>query len=106
MHTKCDCSDELSRLRRLIADAARVIREKGYCELEFDVLVSECYRMDYADLGEWLDDDERYGTAHKIELPSIESRCPHCGGWIDGECECGAFDKLGIPARDDGCVPF
>lgn len=58
---------ELIRLRDLIADAARVIQDKGYCEDAFDALMDEWYRADYADLGEYLEDDERHGLATRVD---------------------------------------
>jgi hypothetical protein len=83
-----DYLDELARLRRLIADAARVVREKGYCELELDALVDEWYRADYADLGEYLKDDERHGLATGTKPRGDKwSSCGNCHqSW---PCGCG-----------------
>lgn len=47
MHTKCDCSDELARLRRLIADAARAVQAERLEHPALRALVDEWYRADF-----------------------------------------------------------
>jgi hypothetical protein len=71
---------ELARLRRLIADAARVAQEKGYSEDAFDALVDEWHQIDFE--------------------TQLSNSCLGCGGPSNDECPY-CEHRLGIPVRDD-----